>query len=334
LSSIEVPVLRLGVAGFSPEQERAIQSAAAASRLTQWSCGPLAGADAWLVNGQCSQHLGEGRVRVASRQPGARSIQLQLGAARPVAFASPLPQGLQATCTFDIARPESILEAIGAFEFILAAEAAQFLLAGQIVDQQEVLGSGAFELRAKGQLIAVVDMKGDACVLPSVRPANFDVAVWTRIERDRVRVPPNFVRASLAQLMWRYVSRSQRDLLPDRYRKGPIFFRRPPRLDPLLVEEEHLLVMRELAIQPASFDELKRRLDMPEEAALARALAALYYVGSVTTNRMRAGPTTVAGELPRGPRTSSNYGELRSGHLPLELTDLRQLTAPAPLAFI
>lgn len=334
MSSLELPVLTLGFAGFSPEQERAIQAAAGASRLTHWRCGPMTGADAWLINGQCAQHLGEGRIRVASRQPGGRSVQLQLSTARrPVAVAEPAPAGLPASVgRFDVARPESLLQAVGVFEFVLAPEAAQFLLAAQIVEQQEVLAGGTFELRAKGQLIAVVDMKGDACVLPSARPANFEVGVWGRVDRERLRVPGNFVRTSLAQLMWRYASRSTRDLLPPRYRKGPIFFRRPPRLDPVLVDEEHLLAMRELAIRPASYDELKGRLGMAD-ALLARTLAALYYVGTITTNRARAGPNSVAAELPRGSPAGSNYGELRSGLVPLELTDLRQLTAPAPLAF-
>jgi hypothetical protein len=134
----------------------------------------------------------------------------------------------------------------------------------------------------------------------------------------------------LAQLMWRYVSRSGRDLLPERYRRTPLFFRRPPRVDPVLVDEEHLLVMRELAIRPATFDELMRAVEMPDEA-LARTLAALYYVGSITANPARAASTTSVGELPRGARAGSNYSEQRSGETPLELADLRQLTAPAPM---
>jgi DNA-binding transcriptional ArsR family regulator len=145
-------------------------------------------------------------------------------------------------------------------------------------------------------------------------------------------VPQNFARASLALLMWRYVSRSPRDLLPVRYRTGSIYFRRPPRIDPVLVDEEHLLVMRELAIRPASYDELKARLDM-QDVVLARTLAALYYVGSITANRLRAGPTPVAGELARASRDPSRYAELRSSHVPFEVTELRHLTAPAPLTF-
>jgi hypothetical protein len=334
LGDIELPVLRLGLAGFSPEQEQSIQAAAGASRITHWVTGGLAGADAWFLNGQLAQHLGDSRVRVAAGQPGGRSVQVQLSQAnRPLAIALPLPAGLPGVGTFDVADPQSILEAIGVFEFVLAAEAAQFLLAGQIVQQQEVLGNGAFELRAKGQLIAVVDMKGDACVLPSARPLNFDVGVWTRIDRDRMRVPANFVRVGLAQLMWRYVSRTERDVLPERYRKSLIFFRRAPRIDPVLVEEEHLLAMRELGIRPATFDDLKRRLDMTDDL-LARTLAALYYVGSITTNRSRAGPTSRTDDPSIGSRTQTHYSGLRSGDGPLEVVDLRQLTAPAPLGIL
>jgi hypothetical protein len=259
-------------------------------------------------------------------------MRLQLSRERPAAFSVPVPAGLQGATTFDVARDASILEAIGVFEFVLAVPAAQFLLAAHIVDQQDVLGTGTYELRARGQLVAVVDMRGDAWVLPSVRPANFDAAVWDRIDRDRIRVPANFARSSLALLMWRYASRTRRDLLPERYRKSPIYFRRPPRIDPVLVDEEHLLVMRELAIRPAGWDELKGHLPM-DEATLARALAALYYVGSITTNRLRAGPTTVAGALGRGSHAASRYAELRSSHMPFEVTELRHLTAPAPLAF-
>jgi hypothetical protein len=291
----------------------------------------MAGADAWFVNGQCTQHLGGGRIRVASRHAGGRSTQLQLAesTARPVAFAVPLPATMHASCTFDPAVPASIIEAIGVFEFVLAPQAAKFLLAAQIVQQQEVLGSGAFEVRAKGHLIAVVDMRGEAGVLPSVRPSNFEAAVWKRVDRERLVTPPNFARASLSELMWNYVSRSSRELLPDRYRNCTIYFRRPPRVDPLLLGEDHLLVVRELTIRPCRFDELLQRIDAPEEA-ISRAVAALYYAGAITSTRARAAPTSLEGDL-RVQDSSSNYGALAERHV--ELADLRHLTVPAPLAF-
>jgi DNA-binding transcriptional ArsR family regulator len=195
------------------------------------------------------------------------------------------------------------------------------------VERQDTLGAGAYEVRARGQLLAVVDMSGDAAVLPSVRPSNFEFAVWKRIERARIAVPDNFSRVSLSELMWRYVSRTSRDVLPPRYLKGPIFFRRAPRVDPVMVEEEHLLVMRELAVRPLAFDELQRALGMAD-ATLSKVLAALYYVGAITSTRARAASTTVAADMRRS-QGNSNYGELRTGEM--ELSDLRQLTAPAPI---
>jgi hypothetical protein len=50
-------------------------------------------------------------------------------------------------------------------------------------------------------------------------------------------------------------------------------------------------------------------------------------------NRSRASPSTVAADLQWRARTTSNYGELRMGRVPLEVSDLRLTTAPAPLAF-
>lgn len=288
----------------------------------------MAGADAWIINGQCAQHLGSGRLRVASRQPGRRSLQLQVEGNRPIAFASPLPSSVEAGCVLDVANRASILEAIAIFEFALAAQAAQYLLAAVIVEQQDSLGSGAFEVRGNRQLIATVDMRGDARVLPSVRPANFAAATWKRVDRHRLEAPANFVRASLSELMWRYMSRTSRtDLLPDRYRTKPIFFRRAPRVDALLVEQEHLLVMRELAIKPATLGELRERVDL-DEATLVRVLAPLYYVGSITCTRSRATPTTQDDD-PSGVRMPPRHSLLTTGEF--EARDLRQLTAPAPL---
>jgi hypothetical protein len=328
LDAIELPVLRLGLAGFSADQEAAVRSVVAASKMTQWQFGAMAGADAWVVNGQCTQHLGGGRIRVASRQPGGRSVQLQLeGGARPVAFASPLPPSLEAGLLLDVARPESILEAISVFEFVLAPQAVQYQLAALIVDQQEALGSGAFEVRAKGHLIATVDMRGEAAVLPSARATNFESAVWRRVERDRLEVPPNFARVTLSELMWRYVCRTSRaEVLPERYKVRPIFFRRAPRVEAVLVAEEHLLVMRELAARPSPFEELRERVGL-EEATLSRVLAALYYVGSITCTKARAAPGT-QGDLAGG-RMPPRNSTLTTGEF--EAADLRQLTAPAPL---
>ena len=52
---MELPVLRLGLAGFSPEQEHLLETVARASRNSVWIAGGLAGADAWMINGARTQ---------------------------------------------------------------------------------------------------------------------------------------------------------------------------------------------------------------------------------------------------------------------------------------
>ena len=74
---MELPALRLGLAGFSPEEEEQLQRAASGIRRTPWQCGSLDGADAWLVNGHRAQSLGEGRVRIGSGHLGGRSQQIR-----------------------------------------------------------------------------------------------------------------------------------------------------------------------------------------------------------------------------------------------------------------
>ncbi len=61
------------------------------------------------------------------------------------------------------------------------------------------------------------------------------------------------------------------------------------RLAPRLLTDSHLLLMRELACAPADFDSLQQRTGLGAPA-LARDLAALYFVGAITSSRKRAAP--------------------------------------------
>ena len=78
--SIELPVLRLGLAGFSAEQKAELD---AMLRHTSpgghmWQVGKFADAEAWWVNGSRLQMLSDGNVRVAPGTPTERSLQLDL----------------------------------------------------------------------------------------------------------------------------------------------------------------------------------------------------------------------------------------------------------------
>jgi hypothetical protein len=335
---IEPPLLQLALAGFSAEQQDRIRAClpdVAPSDLT-WTVGELGDADAWWVNGAGVRRVDERIVKVVAAAPTARSLQLNLpDIDRPVAFTRPLAcADLEPDYSLDIASPESMTAVLEKFERWLSPLTAQLCLASHIVEHQAALGPGVFEVRLDGRLLAMVDMHGEAGVLPGSGPAEFDNADWCR--RGSGAMPPALVRASMSQLMWQYSVRTQRDLLPRHYRTGLLYFRRPPRLPNRLLRDSHLLLMRELAAGPASFQALQQATGMPP-ARLAHALAALYFVGSITSNPKRAAPHHVPRreEIADTGHVNSSLpsnleGALRSEE-PRRQGQRSDLTAPAPM---
>lgn len=288
--TIELPVFLLGFAGFSPgHQQRFSEVLQSASGPTQWLVSEVAGADAWWVNGARLQMIGDCTMRVGAGSSTERSIQLYLpDVDRPLAFSHPIscPE-FQPALTFDPESQASMDRVLEKFDAALSPLTAQFCLASHIVEHQTALGSGVFDVSVNGSLIAVVDMKGEIGVLPNVGPADLEQSFWRR-RADALPIPQQFVRTSLSLLIWQYAVRTQRDILPRHYRTGLLYFRRPPRLPQRMLKDSHLLLMRELALEPMSFAALMQRTGLGEPA-LSRALAALYFVGAVTANPKRAG---------------------------------------------
>jgi hypothetical protein len=287
--TIELPVFLLGFGGFSAVQQRAFGEALqSASGPTQWLASELAGADAWWINGARLQMVADRTVRVPAEIPTERSLQLYLpDIDRPVAFSmSASCPGFDPAITFDPQSQASINMVLEKFDASLSALTAQFCLASHIVEHQTALGTGIFDVNVNGALVAVVDMKGDIGVMPSIGPADLEQSIWRR-RAEAGPIPPRFVRTSLSQLIWQYAVRTQRDILPPHYRKGLLYFRRPPRLPQRMLKDSHLLLMRELAVGPMSFPALMQQTGM-DEHALSRTLAALYFVGAVTANPKRA----------------------------------------------
>lgn len=329
----ELPTFRLGIAGFASGEQQAIETAlrAGAGDAALWEVGSADNADAWWLNGARTHSLGSGRIRVTPGVPTAHTMQFDLpDVDRPIAFAEPIPPNMEVRCKFDTAVPASMKAVLRQFDTWFASMVAQFCLASHVMEHQSALGAGRFELKVGGELLAVVDMHGDAAVCGTAIPTDFDEAVWSR--SSGAAVPDNFARASLSQLMWQYALRTQRDVLPRHYRTGLLYFRRAPRLQQRLMKDSHLLVMRELMMKPGTFAELAQRCGM-DEPRLARKLAALYLVGSITSNPKRA-----ARIAPR----ATDPDSLPNSHLnpevlaPSEVTagsTLTQsdLTAPAPL---
>jgi hypothetical protein len=325
----ELPTFRLGIAGFASDEQQAIERVlrSGGGESAMWEIGDSEEADAWWLNGARTQTVGGGRIRVVPALSTQHSLQMHLpDIDRPIAFSEPVPADFEVRCKFDLAAPASMKSVLQQFDVWFAPVVAQFCLASHIVEHQSALGAGKFELRVQSALLAVVDMHGDAAVRGTAGPADFEDAVWSRA--SGVQTPENFAHTSLSQLMWHYAMRTHRDVLPRHYRTGLLYFRRAPRLPQSVLKNSHLLVMRELLVAPATFADLMQRCGM-NESRLARELAALYLVGSVTSNPKRAA---------RAPAEPHSGGSLTSGMDSESPADpkprrapVQDLTAPAPI---
>lgn len=341
--SLELPVLRLGVAGFSAEQQQRLmtQLAGAGPARMAWEIGVFGDSDVWCINGARTQLLADGTLRVASGVTAGRSIQLNLQEVdRPLAFTLPLaPRQFEPEFTFDPTQPDSLDRLLARLETWLSPLVAQFCLASQILEHETILGACIYRVTAAdGTLLAVVNLRGDVGVLPTALPLDFEHAMWNACSGADALIPEGFVRSSLSRLMWQYAVRTTRDVLPKRYRSNVLYFRRPPRLPQRLLRDTHLLLLRELASAPATFDELQERTGLAAEL-LAQELGALYLVGAITSNAKRADPLGArrheAGDsshnslphsvVPSGLESDAAAGRVRSRR--------QDLTAPAPLSF-
>jgi hypothetical protein len=289
--NIDRPVLRLGIAGFSREQEQQVQAAlaAAASSTVEWKLGPFAEADAWWLHGGRTQALPGALLRVGPGQTSARVVQIALpDVDRPLAVALPMAGGFQPTFFFRLDDPGSMATILKKFAAWLQPVVAQYALAANIVEQEPALGAGAWEVLRGAELIAIVDVQQGTAVAPGATALDFVDATWCVRDHGTTVQPREFIRASLSQLMWQYAVRTSRDLLPARYRAKGLYFRRPPRLAQRKMDNAHLLLLRDLASHPGSrFEEVALRTGLTDEV-LTHHLGALYLVGSITANPNRA----------------------------------------------
>ena len=181
------------------------------------------------------------------------------------------------------------------------------------------------------QLLAVVDLKLGAAVMPGVTSKEFAEASWCIRDHGAVSIPPNYPRASVSQVMWQYAQRTRRDLLPAHYRNQPLYFRRPPRLPQRQLKDAHLLVMRELVAHPAmNFNGLQHATGMGDEQ-LARVLSALYVVGSITSNPRRALASGGGARDSVTPEQSVSFSVMDSSPRPPGLPGFAPNDLPAPL---
>jgi hypothetical protein len=339
--NIEVPVLRLGVAGFSEAQQKVAGDAARAAGAgrAQWALVPFAEADCWWLEGGRTLVLPNGFLRVQPGVPSGRSVQIAMADVdRPVGFTLPLAApGFQPAVTFDLDDRDRSVSVLNQFSGWMQPKLAQFCLAASMSHHQPTLGAGSWEVLRGKDLLAVVDLRLGAGVTSWATPADFETAVWTVRDHGTVVIPSDFSRTTVSQLMWQYALRTERDLLPPHYRHQPLYFRRPPRLPQRQLKDAHLLLMRELAAQPAmDFEQLQQSTGLGA-AALARHLSALYVVGAITANRRRAAGGLGGGDAPDPASVpgSNTFASQMDSVLAVPSTlgrrPLADLTAPAPL---
>lgn len=329
----EQPIFWLGLAGFAPDQRAALEAALIrAAAMPQWRVAPFREADAWFVNGAKCRVTPGGNLRVAPGAPNELSVSLDLdGVDRPVAFAEPLAAAdLQPRHRFDAASPPDVQRVLLQIDGWLRFARAQFALGRQVVQLGARLRHGIFHLANRGKLLAVLDFRhGQAALAPQLQPGELRDADWAKRPEGAGAVPSTFLTCSTSQLAWNYVRRTERDLLPPRYREVPVHYRGKPRVPLRWLRDSQLMLLKELASESATLADLCQRTGLPAEQ-VARDLACLYYALAVTTTPAKAAPCVGGGGGDDSLASSSPQSQAPGGE-PNPVPYQGDLTVPAVL---
>jgi len=284
---VEQPVLRLGLLGFAEAQARRLGAWVGQTQpgWPTWVVGDPHLADAWMINGSAVQV--QDRDGLLIHHPHGSGERLALHRSevdRPLAFAAPLPEGFASAEFFDGDDEGSVRQRLQRFEAWLRPLRSQFALGARMVEHLRQFKHGVVHVVHEGRLLAVIDLdRWLAGLFIPARPVDIAMAEWVPRPQLAGEVPPSFMRLPLHRVMWTYAVRTQREILPARYREQTVFLRRVPRLPARWFDELHLLLMQELVAAPGRLDDLVQRTGRPT-AAVAQHLAALYYAGGVTTD--------------------------------------------------
>jgi hypothetical protein len=341
----EAPVLRLGLVGFTREEEAMLcveLSWRAKQRRTSWQVAPLAEADAWFVNGARLRSLPDGTWRVWPAAAAEHSVRIDPGQ-RDCAVAvscGPHVAALNPAYRFELDSPESIQAVLEQLEGWLRPLVIQFALASHIIGNEVELATAAYHVTVASRLYAVISRRAGVAVWPIGDPMDLAQAVWHRRPSAADAVPATFMGVGLQEALWQYALRTTRDILPSHYRRKRLYLRLPPPVPTRLIGDGCLLVVRELGRAPGTFQELAQRTGI-DEGSLARQLGALFVVGSVTANERRvaaaADPTWnsslagahVEGE-PTGPEMTVRLRARRAAPAEDELAAITEVFAGMP----
>jgi hypothetical protein len=289
----ELPVLSLGLAGFTPEQGKQLASLLAQlpKGFAGWQGSAFPEADAWLVSGEKSRLLHADTLKILAGRPTERAIQLTLSEIdRPIAFSLPLaPGNLDPMYTFDPGSAASLYKVLQQFQTRLRGLCCQFMLGGQLIARETQLQPGIYHVSHRGNLLAVMDfIEWKIGISPNASPVDLELATWDRRPLAARGIPEHFESSSLSQLRWVYAQRTRGDVLPSRYRSRPVYFRRAPDVPLRWLRDSQLVLLRALSREVSSFDGLQQRTGLTS-VQLARDLASLYFAGSITTTPEKAG---------------------------------------------
>lgn len=297
LGACETPVFWVGAAGFSPEQRAFIDACLRRSAgPATWRMCTFGHADTWLVNGERCELLRNGNLRVSSGSSCEASLNLDIGATdRPVAFAEPIADAsLEPHLTFDVSSVASVQSILAEFDSSLQFAQSQFALGAKVVERGAALRHGIFHVRYRDELLAILDFwNGEAALAKQMDAAQLNHAQWVKRPRAAWALPSGFVRSTPAQLAWNYAHRSDRHLLPPRYRNRTIYYRHAPRVPLSWLRDAHLEILKELSCRSASIAELAERTET-SLSQLERDVACLFYARAITTSKSKAGPVAKA----------------------------------------
>ncbi len=285
---MEQPVLGLGLLGFAEPVGLRLQDWAAQSPAgwPLWRICDAHLADAWMIAGEAVEVLG--RDEVVIRHPFGSDERLTLNRGevdRPLAFATPLPEGFVSAEFFESDQESSVRQRLQRFEAWLRPLRTQFALGAELLNRIEQYRRGSVvHVTLGGKLLAVIDIpRWQAALSIPARPVDLSLAEWSHGQDLARDVPPSFIRLPLYRVMWGYAVRTQRNVLPARYRVQRIYLRRVPRLPAHWFNETHLMLMRELMTRPATLDQLLERTGCSEQE-ITRNLGALYHGGALTAD--------------------------------------------------
>jgi hypothetical protein len=287
------PTLFLGLVGFTPSECEAISSQMHLAPVggVHWRVAAYQQADAWVVNGSRTHVLSPDEVSVQGASEAVAPLRMRLpDVDRPVAFSRPFAEEtFEPACSFDMRSTGSLVVMLARFSQWLRAKAMLLALADLLTQHAAAIRrrSRVYHLVCDGRLVGVIDLQGDIAVLPEATLGDLARASWSPRPDAAGYVPDNFARKSLAGLLWEYAGRTQRDLLPARYREVPIHLKRTPLLGHRLFTDAHLYVLRELAKGPRTFAQLCAA-DKFAAQDVARALTSFYLVGCITSRQARA----------------------------------------------